>query len=183
MMSRYELGTTNLRLQPCRMEDVPLVHALWTNEHVRHFLFDDRVISLDEARSFVEDSLANFEQFGYGLWLVFPARDSYQLVGFAGFLHLEEETPSLIYGVRRDFCGCGYATEAASAVLRYAFEELSLSQVKADVDEPNVASVRVLEKLGLRRTGRAVVKGRPLLYFERSRVEGEVAQKHAGERE
>jgi RimJ/RimL family protein N-acetyltransferase len=183
MTSRYELGTTNLRLQPCRIEDVPLVHALWTNEHVRHFLFDDRVISLDEARLFVEGSLANFEQYGYGLWLVFPARESYRLVGFAGFLRLEEETPNLIYGVHPDFRGCGYATEAAEAVLSYAFEELDLTQVKADVDEPNVASVRVLEKLGMRRTGRAVVEGRPLLYFERARVEGEVAQNHAAERE
>lgn len=165
------------------MEDVPLVHALWTNEHVRYFLFDGRVISLDEARLFVEGSLTNFAQYGYGLWLVFPARDSYRLVGFAGFMRLEGETPGLIYGVHPDFCGCGYATEAARAVLRYAFEELSLSQVKADVDEPNVASVRVLEKLGMRRTGRAVVEGRPLLYFERSRVAGEGAQNRDAGRE
>jgi RimJ/RimL family protein N-acetyltransferase len=165
------------------MEDVPLVHALWTDEHVRYFLFDDRIISPDEARLFVEGSLANFEQYGYGLWLVFPARESYRLVGFAGFLCLEEETPGLIYGVQPDFCGRGYATEAAGAVLRYAFEELDLTKVKADVDEPNAASVRVLEKLGMRRTGRAVVKGRPLLYFERSRVEGEVTQNDAAGRE
>lgn len=182
MTLRYELGTANLRLQPCRREDVPLVHALWTNDHVRYFLFDDRVISLDEARLYVEGSLANFEQHGYGLWLVFPARDSYRLVGFAGFLRLEEETPRLIYGVHPDFRGCGYATEAAAAVLSYAFGALGLARVKAEVDEPNVASVRVLEKLGMRRTGRAVLKGRPLLYFERSRVEGEVAQNRAAER-
>jgi RimJ/RimL family protein N-acetyltransferase len=61
-------------------------------------------------------------------------------------------------------------------VLSYAFEELALSQVKADVDEPNVASVRVLEKLCMRRTGRAVVEGRPLLYFEQARGEGEGVQ-------
>lgn len=165
------------------MEDLPLVHALWTNEHVRHFLFDERLISLDEARSFVEDSLANFERHGYGLWLVFPARDSQRPVGFAGFLRSEEETPALIYGVHPDFCGRGYATEAASAVLSYAFEELALSRVKADVDEPNAASVRVLEKLCMRRTGRALVNGRPLLYFERSHAEREVAQNHADGRE
>jgi RimJ/RimL family protein N-acetyltransferase len=105
------------------------------------------------------------------------------LVGFAGFLRSEEETPNLIYGVHPDICGRGYATEAAGAVLSYAFEELALARVKADVDEPNAASVRVLEKLGMRRTRRAVVKGRPLLYFERSRAKGEVAQNQAGGRE
>ena len=163
-----ELKTTRLRLRPCQIGDIELVHTLWTNGHVREFLFDDRVISLDEARSFVEASLANFERYGYGIWLVF-AHDTKYLIGFAGFLRLEEETPSLIYGIHPDFWGKGYATEAASSVLSYALESLAIPKVKADVDEPNVISVRVLEKLGMKQTGRAIVAGRPLVYFEESR--------------
>ena len=162
------LETTRLQLRPCQIEDIQLVHTLWTNDCVRYFLFDNRVISSDEARAFVEDSVANFEQYGYGLWLVF-LRDIDHLVGFAGFLPSEEGTPSLIYGVHPDRWGYDYATEAASAVLSYALEKLTLPKVRADVDEPNIASVRVLEKLGMRRTGREVVNGHPLLYFELSR--------------
>jgi [ribosomal protein S5]-alanine N-acetyltransferase len=164
------LETTRLQLRPCHLDDIRLVHMLWTHDLVRSFLFDNRVISSDEARSFVEDSLANFEQHGYGLWLVFIL-DTDRLVGFVGFLPSEEGTPSLIYGVHPDRWGNGYATEAASAVLSYALEKLALPKVRADVDEPNIASVRVLEKLGMRRTGRAVVNGHPLLYFERSQLE------------
>jgi RimJ/RimL family protein N-acetyltransferase len=159
------LETTRLRLQPCRSVDVELTHALWSHERVRRFLFDGRVITPDEARSFVLESLANFEQSGYGLWLVF-VRESNRLVGFAGLLRSEEEVPNLIYGIHPDFWGEGYATEAARAVLSYALEKLALAKVKADVDEPNVGSVRVLEKLGMKRVNRAVVEGRPLLYFE-----------------
>lgn len=159
------LETTRLRLQPCRLEDVELIHTLWTDEGVRRFLFDGHVISPDEARSFVSESLSNFERYGYGLWLVL-AREGGGLVGFAGLLRSEGEMPNLIYGIRTDFWGEGYATEAARAVLSYAFEKLALPKVKADVDEPNVASVRVLEKLGMERVKRALVKERPLLYFE-----------------
>lgn len=159
------LETSRLQLRPGRIEDVELTHTLWSNARVRRFLFDERVISQDEARSFIEDSLANFERYGYGLWLVFT-RAADRLVGFAGLLRSEEEAPNLIYGVHPDFWGEGYATEAAGAVLSYALEKLALPQVKADVDEPNMASVRVLEKLGMKRVKRAVVKGRPLLYFE-----------------
>jgi RimJ/RimL family protein N-acetyltransferase len=162
------LETTRLQLRPCQIEDIQLVHTLWTNDRIRYFLFDNRVISSDEARSHIEDSLANFEQYGYGLWLVF-VRDIDRFVGFAGFLPSEEGTPSLIYGVHPDRWGYGYATEAASAVLSYALEKLALPKVRADVDEPNIASVRVLEKLGMRRTGREVVNGHPLLYFEKLR--------------
>jgi len=164
------LETNRLQLRPCQIEDIQFVHALWTNDRVRYFLFDNRVISFDEARSHIEDSLASFEQDGYGIWLVFE-RSIECLVGFAGFLGSEEGTPSLVYGVHPDCWGNGYAMEAARIVLSYALEKLRIPKVRADVDEPNIASVRVLEKLGMRRTGREIVKGYPLLYFERSRLE------------
>lgn len=163
---KHELQTLRLRLQPCRLEDIERIHTLWTEDHVRRFLFDDRLISLAEARSFIEASLANFERYDYGLWLIL-ARDSNQLIGFAGLLRGEEDAPNLIYGIHPDFAGKGYATETAGRVLRYALESLGLPKVKADVDEPNVESVRVLEKLNMKRVRRAVVEGRPQLYFER----------------
>ena len=160
-----ELVTSRLRLRPCGIRDLESLHDLWTNDRVRHFLFDDRMITLDEARSFVEASEANFEERNFGLWLVFADAQP-RLVGFAGFL-LSDETPSLIYGIHPDFWGQGYATEAARAVLHNALQ-LGLRKVRADVDEPNVLSIRVLEKLGMEHTGRAIVAGRTLLYFEQS---------------
>ncbi len=163
---KHELQTSRLRLQPCRLEDIERIHTLWTEAHVRRFLFDERIIPPAEASSFVEASLANFEQYGYGLWLIFT-RDGNEFIGFAGLLRAEEGAPNLIYGIHPDFAGTGYATEAAGKVLSYALESLELPKVKADVDEPNVESVRVLEKLNMKRVNRAVVSGRPLLYFER----------------
>ena len=164
---KRELKTSDLRLEPCRLADVPLIHRLWTNPHIRHFLFDGREISLDETRSFIENSIANFEQHNYGLWLVFASDDN-RLVGFAGLLHSEGDAPNLIYGVHPEFCGRGYATKAAGAVLSYAFDTLALPLVKADVDELNVASVRVLERIGMKQTNRAAIKEQSLLYFEKS---------------
>ena len=169
-MTNPELQTIRLRLQPCRMEDLEAVYQLWTNDHVRQFLFDDKVISIDEGRTFVEASLENFAKHQYGIWLVF-ARGDKSLIGFAGFLRLAEDVPNLIYGIHPDFCGKGYATEAAVAVLSYALEDLALPLVKADVDEPNVLSIRVLEKLSLVETGRTIVAGRPLVNYEKARSE------------
>lgn len=132
---------------------------------MRHFLFDERVIPLEEARSIVEQSLRSFEERSYGLWLVF-ARETAKLIGFAGLLQSSDESPNLIYGVRPGCQGTGFATEAAKAVLDFAFDTLRLNSVKADVDEPNVMSVRILEKLGMKKIRRALVAGRPLLYYE-----------------
>lgn len=172
---RHELETSRLRLRPCRVEDSGRAHGLWTVEGVRRFLFDGRAISTDEARSFVEASVEGFERDGYGLWLAF-ARDGERLVGFAGLLRSDDEAPNLVYGVHPDFWGEGYATEAARAVLSYALKRLALPKVKADVDESNVESVRVLEKLGMKIVKRAVPEGRPLLYFELSSPEAVVSQ-------
>ena len=160
-----KFNTTRLNLRPVRAEDVGVIHDLWTNDHVRRFLFDDRSLSLEETRSYIEASSASFEARGYGLWLVF-LRETEALAGFAGLLSSTTGAPNLIYGIDPDLCGNGYATEAAAAVLRYATETLGLGLVKADVDEPNVDSIRVLEKLGMKQVNRAMVEGRWLLYYE-----------------
>jgi [ribosomal protein S5]-alanine N-acetyltransferase len=122
------------------------------------------VISLAEAAAFVDASISNFARFGYGLWLV-SEKSGKRRVGFAGLLSPAHGAPNLVYGMRREFCGRGYASEAAFAVLRHSFDTLHLPRIMADVDEPNVASIRILEKLGMSRVGYGTVKGRPLLYF------------------
>jgi ribosomal-protein-alanine N-acetyltransferase len=147
------------------MDDLQIIHQLWTNDHVRHFLFDNRIIPIDEARSFVETSLTSFRESGYGIWLVY-LRGNDQLIGFAGLLGSGETEPSLIYGIHPDHVGKGYATEAAGEVLSYGLRELRLPKVRADVDEPNGISVRVLEKLGMKQVGRKIIKRHLLLYYE-----------------
>lgn len=164
----YSLHTDRLNLRPCEMNDLDALYQLWTEPDVRKFLFDDRQISDKEARSFIETSLTSFAQYGYGIWLFF-AQDCDRIVGFAGLLPSPGEAPSLIFGTSPQFWGRGYAKEAASAILRYAFEVLGLEKVVADVDEPNHASIRVLEALGMSRRmipRDAIVKERPLIDYE-----------------
>jgi RimJ/RimL family protein N-acetyltransferase len=147
------------------MKDLDAVHQLWVEADIRRFLFDDRIISLEETQSVLNASAESFTQHGYGLWLVFDQQSS-DIAGFSGLLHSPEEAPSLIFGTRPQRWGQGYAREAAKAVLSYVFNELGLVRVIADVDEPNRASIRVLEDLGMSLYRRAMVNERPLLYYE-----------------
>jgi RimJ/RimL family protein N-acetyltransferase len=159
------LYSDRLHLRPCQIDDLDFLHKLWNDPDVRRFLFDDRIISHEEARSFLDLSTASFTNRGYGLWLFFE-RQSDLIAGFAGLLDFSQEAPSLIFGTKPQLWGRDYATEAALAVLRYAFETLGSDRVIADVDEPNEASIRVLEKLGMSRIRRDIVNGRLLLYYE-----------------
>jgi len=162
-----ELSSARLALRPAGLDDLAAVHGLWTEPSVRRFLFDDRTLGADEVRGFLARSEASFRTRGFGLWLGFEGRDP-AIAAFAALLPQEAPgaPPSLIYGVRPAGTGRGLATETARAVLAHAFGALALPRVHADVDAPNAASVRVLEKLGMVRAGERVgAWGDPLLDF------------------
>jgi [ribosomal protein S5]-alanine N-acetyltransferase len=57
------------------------------------------------------------------------------------------------YALGREYWGQGYMNEALMALLRYAFEDLNLHRIEADVDPRNAASIRTLERLGFQREG------------------------------
>ncbi|NER83670.1 MAG: GNAT family N-acetyltransferase [Leptolyngbya sp. SIO1D8] len=161
----HSLRTERLNLRPCQMSDLDAIYQLWTEADVRRFLFDDRRITHEEAKSFIETSVMSFARYDYGIWLFFD-HQSDQIAGFSGLLHSLHSSPSLIFGTQPQLWGQGYAKEAALSVLRYTFDVLGLKKIEADVDEPNQASIRVIEALGMSRTRRAIVNKRPLLYYE-----------------
>ena len=162
-----ELHTSRLHLRPASGADLEALHQLWIESDVRRHLFDDRSISLGEARSLLERSDAGFAERNLGLWCA-DERAGEALVGFAGFLHSDDD-PDLVYGLQPSQRGRGLATEAARRVIEHAFENPAAERVVASVDEPNQASVRVLERLGMLRTRRSMVNGRALLHYALAR--------------
>ncbi|HEY3253770.1 MAG TPA: GNAT family protein [Polyangiaceae bacterium] len=81
-----------------------------------------------------------------------------RLIGRCGMQLSEREQNEamLWYLLARDAWGAGYAPEAVQAVLAFGFEELRLHRIFVDIDPRNTGSIRVAEKLGLRREGHFV---------------------------
>ena len=104
---------------------------------------------------FAQRLRADPSQLGWGPWLMVLDVE-HALVGDAGFTGKpnDDGVAEIGYGVLPAFQRQGLATEAAEALLRWGFEH-GAKAVVAQCDENNVASVRVLEKLGMRSTGRA----------------------------
>lgn len=148
-MTATTITTARLRLRPCQSADVDALHTLWRNPDVRRYLLDDREISREEAKAFVDDFLQAAESHGLGLWMVELPRGSTH-VGFAALRQIEN-TPhvEIYYGLAPAHWGSGYATEAAQALLGYGFGMLGLERIWARTDTPNVASMRVAERLGM----------------------------------
>jgi ribosomal-protein-alanine N-acetyltransferase len=84
-----------------------------------------------------------------------------------------EGTPEieLAYGLAKPYWGSGFATEAARACLRYGFAEMKLERIVAVVNPGNVASQRVLEKLGMKYTRDVHHYDADLMYYEISSTE------------
>ncbi len=160
-----KLETARLLLRPCTSEDLDDLLRLWMDPDVRRYLWDDRVISRERTETVLQSSLASFRTHSFGLWIVHRAGEE-AIVGFCG-LFLTGDLPEveLLYGLAPSVWGQGLATEAARAVLRYGFEELRLVRIVAGADVPNVASLRVLEKLGMTFARRMRTEYGEVVYF------------------
>src|SRR5262245_7262641 len=104
--------------------------------------------------------IADYRNYGYGRWAcVFKA--SGEVIGFAGLKYLPDlQEVDLGYRLLPAYWGQGLATEACRAVLNYGRTRLGIERIIGLVDPENVASVRVLEKLGLTPAGQVEYQGK-----------------------
>jgi len=147
--SEVVLESARLELRPFHPRDAAELHALFLDADVaRHLLDGERV-----PRSWVEDEITGsrdrFETLGCGLWSVRRAGES-PIIGIVGYRYFFDPPElELLYALLPSAWGAGFATEAAEAVTAYAFDRLDFAVVRAAVDEPNTASIRVLERLDM----------------------------------
>ncbi|MEM6644423.1 MAG: GNAT family N-acetyltransferase [Bacteroidota bacterium] len=86
---------------------------------------------------------------GLGIWAT-ELKVKNCFVGASGLVYYDN-TPEIEVGYRmkREFWNNGYATEASKGLLRYGFEKLNLKKIVSSAHVENVASRRVLEKIGM----------------------------------
>ncbi len=147
------LETTRLLLRPMRAEDVDALLTIFTDPKVMAS-FDGVLFDRQQMTQWVQRNLDHQARYGYGLFaVIFKA--SGLLIGDCGLEHLEVDgvlETELGYDFRSDFWGQGLATEAAAAVRDYAFQVRRLPRLVSLIRQGNLASQRVAEKIGLRRS-------------------------------
>ncbi|RYU09565.1 GNAT family N-acetyltransferase [Nocardioides iriomotensis] len=148
------LETARLRLRPVADTDRDDLYALHSNAFVLRYWDAPPWSERSRADRFLSLSRRMAEE-GTGARL---AVDRVSDGTFVGWCTLNRWNPdyrsaSLGYCLAEAAWGQGYATEAARALLRWAFDTLDLNRVQAETDTRNTASARVLEKLGFVREG------------------------------
>jgi len=144
------LETARLTAEPVAAADAPFMRALLTSRGFVENIGDRGVRSDADALAYIERLQAHYRDHGFGMWLVRRRADA-EPVGLAGLLKREVlEHVDVGYAFLESAWGQGYAQEIAAACLRYAQAVLGLPAVAAITSVGNLASRRVLEKVGLR---------------------------------
>lgn len=140
------IETPRLSWRRVRPDDETTLLGLGRDDHIRRYLLDGERVPDDWALREILRSDELFGSEGVGLGLVFEGPSP---IGFAGYRVFEEHhpEPQVIYALLESKTGRGYATELAEALVNRGRAQ-GMARVFAAVDEPNRASIRVLEKLG-----------------------------------
>lgn len=69
MSVSYEITSERFSLRPIGVVDVPALHTLWTDESVRHFLWDGEVVPVEQTQDIAERNDRLFEDSGFGIWV------------------------------------------------------------------------------------------------------------------
>jgi len=148
------LHTARLRLRPFAEADADALFALHSNAHVLRYWDSAPWTERSRAERFLAKSRQVAEA-GTGARLAVDRASDGAFLGWCGLTqwNADYRSASLGYCLAEAAWGQGYATEAARALLQWAFDTLDLNRVQAEADTRNVASARVLEKLGFELEG------------------------------
>ena len=148
------LETDRLRLRPVTDADADALFAMHSDAHVLRYWDSPPWADRSRAGRFVAASRTMAED-GTGVRLAIDRGSDGRFLGWCSLTRWNPEYRSAAMGycLAEDAWGQGYGTEAARAVLDWAFGTLDLNRVQAETDTRNLASARVLEKLGFVREG------------------------------
>jgi [ribosomal protein S5]-alanine N-acetyltransferase len=145
--------TKRLWLRQATQADTEAVFAVFSDPKVTQFHDLDTFTHLDEAIGVIERWISSFESGHRIRWGIARKKDNY-LIGSCGFRWSEEANAAVVgYELASQFWKQGLMSEALHAILQYGFESRAVQFIIAEIMLENVASRRLLEKLGFHSRG------------------------------
>jgi len=161
-------------LRAFRESDVPALTALHSNPDVMRYLRPNGEVETRprQAWDYIATQMGHWLLKGYGKWAL-ADRASDALIGRVGYFDAPYEWPGLELGwtLARGVWGKGYATEAARLALDSGFEAIATDEILSAIIVGNDSSVRVAERLGMRRVRSDVLHEMPCHIYAMTREE------------
>jgi RimJ/RimL family protein N-acetyltransferase len=155
MPESHELGrsiaeTTRLRIRELTADDAEFILGLLNEPSFLENIGDKGVRSLEDARKFIlEGPWASHRDRGYGQFMV-ELKETGEAIGVCGVLYRDAlEVADVGCAFLPRFWRRGFAFEAATAMIEYGRKTLGLDRIVGLTSEKNLASIKLLEKLGM----------------------------------
>lgn len=145
------LKTHRLTLSHLSGDDAPFILRLVNEPAFIRYIGDKGVRTLEDALEYLmQGPVASYSAHGFGMYRV-TLNDGGAPIGICGLIRRDGlDDVDIGFAFLPEYWGCGYASESAQAVMQCEPRSLGLRRVVAITDPDNVASIRVVEKLGLR---------------------------------
>ncbi len=145
------IETERLILRAWQDEDLPIFARINSDPLIMEYM--PRILPPADSDKLAVHFSEHIEKHGFGMYAL-ETKESGEFVGTVGLNTVEFKahfTPAVEVAWRLDYgaWGKGYATEAVQAVVSWAVEQPSIMRVWALCDVDNIASARVLEKVGM----------------------------------
>jgi ribosomal-protein-alanine N-acetyltransferase len=142
------IETDRLILRELNIGDAKSFYELNLNPNVVKYTGDKAFANISEAQNFLKN-YEDYETNGFGRWAVIDKSNG-EFLGWCGLKYVKEINETDI-GFRffEEYWNKGFATESAKVCLNYGFEKLNLQTIIGRAMAENLASIKVLEKLGL----------------------------------
>ena len=161
--------TERLILRLLDENDIEAIYAMRSDEDVMRFIREPQ--NRNESANWVELVSSRWEKEQIGFCAIIE-KSSGEFTGWCGLWQLKETDELEIgYAVAKKFWGKGLATEAAIRFLSYGFEKLEPEKIVAVAQPENVASRRVMEKLGMSYDYTGKFYGRDLVHYSITKEE------------
>jgi ribosomal-protein-alanine N-acetyltransferase len=147
------LHTDRLNLIEIRQKHLGDIYKLFADGRVTKFYNVVTLVEEKEAQKFIDWFRTRFaEKAGVRWGISLKGTDS--IIGTIGFNNFtKKHRANLGYELHPDFWGNGYLTEALKAVVDFGFREIDINRIEAEVMQGNIASERLLTKIGFTREG------------------------------
>ena len=160
-----QLETQRFILRNIEDSDVQGIFDLDSDPEVQRYLGLPPITSMEEAEGIVRYIQGQYESYGIGRWAVIE-KASGEFVGWSGLkfeteVREEMDYYDLGYRLKRKFWGQGIATETSIAALDHGFKTLRLPKIYAGAHVDNIASNKVLQKMGMKHLETFMFEGKP----------------------
>lgn len=170
-MRRIQIETSRLILRPMKQKDAAFLLSLLNSPDWLKWIGNRNVHTLKAAKTYIFSRMTvQWNEKGFGNFLVIQKSDMAKVGACGIYARPGLDNPDLGYAFLSPYYGRGYATEAALAVRDFGIEKCGLKLLAAITLPENIASQRVLQKIGFKHKENIMMEVEEMMLFEYKKI-------------